>query len=58
MGKTMNRVMDRFNGHRADLRGGDETKPANHFKRNGHKEEDMKVIVLENVGGGVMIHTA
>ena len=47
----MNRVMDRFNGHRADLKGRDESKPEHHFKRNGHKEEDMKVVVLGNVAG-------
>ena len=51
VGKTMNRAMDRFNGHRADLKGTDESKPAHHFKRNGHVEEDMEVIILENVGG-------
>ena len=51
VGKTMNRVMDRFNGHRADLRGGDESKPVHHFKRNGHVEGDMKVLVLEHVAG-------
>ena len=28
VGKTQNRVMDRFIGHRADLRGEDKTKPA------------------------------
>ena len=32
LGKTQNRVMDRFIGHRADLRGEDDTKPAYHFK--------------------------
>ena len=51
VGKTMNRVMDRFNGHRADLRGGDESKPVHHFKKNGHVEGDMKVVVLEHVAG-------
>ena len=51
VGKTKNRMMDRFNGHRADLRGGDETKPAYHFKKEGHKEDDMEVIGLENVPG-------
>ena len=51
VGKTKNRMMDRFNGHRADLKGGDETKPAYHFKRQGHKENDMEVIGLEHVPG-------
>ena len=51
VGKTKNRVMDRFNGHRADLKGMDESKPAHHFKRNGHEEDDMEVIVLEEVSG-------
>ena len=51
VGKTMNRVMDRFNGHRADLKGDDESKPAHHFRRNGHVEEDMQVVVLEEVPG-------
>ena len=50
VGKTQNRVMDRFIGHRADLRGEDETKPAFHFKE-GHCEEDMKVVVIEEVKG-------
>ena len=51
VGKTQNRVMDRFIGHRADLRGDDETKPAYHFKRGNHREEDMGVVVLEEVKG-------
>lgn len=51
VGKTMNRVMDRFMGHRADLRAEDESKPAYHFRREGHKEEDMEVVVLEEVTG-------
>ena len=45
MGKTQNRVMDRFTQHRADLRGED------HFKRGEHKEDDMGVIVIEEVKG-------
>ena len=44
-------VMDRFMGHRADLRGEDETKPAYYFKKDGHGEEDMEVVVLEEVTG-------
>ncbi len=51
VGKTQNRVMDRFIGHRADLRGEDESKPAFHFRRGDHKTEDMKVIVIEEVKG-------
>ena len=51
VGKTKNKVMERFNGHRADLRMEDETKPAYHFKKDGHSEEDMGVIVLEHVPG-------
>ena len=51
VGKTKNRVMDRFNGHRADLRGDDESKPVHHFKKAGHKEGDMQVVVLEHVAG-------
>ena len=51
VGKTQNRVRDRFIGHSADLRGEDETKPAFHFKREGHSEEDMKVVVIEEVKG-------
>ena len=51
VGKTMNRVMERFNSHRADLKGGDPCKPAYHFKKEGHEEGDMGVIVLEEVAG-------
>ena len=51
VGKTMNRVMDRFTSHRADLRGEDESKPAYHFRRDGHVEGDMEVVVLEEVKG-------
>ena len=51
VGKTMNRIMDRFMGHRADLRGEDESKPAFHFKKDGHVEQDMRVVVLEEVAG-------
>ena len=51
VGKTQNRVMDRFIGHRADLRGDDESKPAFHFKRGDHTEEDMGVVVIEEVKG-------
>ena len=51
VGKTMNRVMDRFYGHRADYQGEDESKPSHHFKREGHRFEDMKVVVLEEVQG-------
>ena len=51
VGKTMNRIMDRFTSHRADLRGEDDSKPVFHFKKEGHKEEDMKVVVLEEVSG-------
>ena len=29
----------------------DESKPVWHFRRDGHKEEDMKVVVLEEVKG-------
>ena len=51
MGKTQNRVMDRFIGHRADLRGEDSSKPAHHFKSTDHSEEDMGVVVIEEVKG-------
>ena len=51
VGKTMNRIMDRFTSHRADLRSGDESKPAYHFKKEGHVEDDMRVVVLEEVAG-------
>ena len=51
VGKTQNRIMDRFIGHRADLRGDDCTKPAYHFKQEGHSDEDMGVIVIEEVKG-------
>ena len=51
VGKTQNRVMDRFIGHRADLRGSDNTKPAYHFQQEGHNEEDMGVVVIEEVKG-------
>ena len=33
VGKTKNRLAERFNGHRADLKAGDDTKPACHFRR-------------------------
>ena len=51
VGKTKNRLMERFNGHRSDMRMEDSSKPAFHFKREGHKEEDMMVIGLEHVPG-------
>ena len=51
VGKTMNKVMERFAGHRADLKSGDESKPAFHFRREGHRADDMGVVVLEEVGG-------
>ena len=51
VGKTQNRVMDRFIGHRADLRGDDSTKPAYHFKRQDHTDNNMEVVVLEEVKG-------
>ena len=44
VGKTQNRVMDRFTGHRADLRGDDSAKPAFHFKQGGYKKEDMGLV--------------
>ena len=49
VGKTKNRIMERFNGHRADLKMADKSKPAFYFRKDGHKEEDMKVIRLEHV---------
>ena len=51
VGKTKNRLAERFNGHRADLKAGDDTKPACHFRRDGHLDSDMGVIGLENVPG-------
>ena len=51
LGKTQNRVMDRFIGHRADLRRSDYIKPAYHFKQEGHMDEDMGVINIEEVKG-------
>ena len=51
VGKTQNRVMDRFVQHRADLRGEDRSKPAYHFKQDGHSENDMGVVVIEEVKG-------
>ena len=33
------------------MRTEDETKPAYHFKKEGHTEEDMGVVVLEHVPG-------
>ena len=51
VGKTQNRVMDRFIGHRADLRGSDSSKPAYHFRQDEHQEEDMGVVVIEEVKG-------
>ena len=51
VGKTKNKISERFNGHRADLRGEDESKPAYHFKRDGHTEDDMEVVGLEHVPG-------
>ena len=43
--------MDQFIGHQADLRGDDSTKPAYHFKKQGHRESDMGVVVPEEVKG-------
>ena len=51
VGKTQNRVMDRFIGHRADLRGEDKSKPAYHFRKEDHTEGDMGVMVIEEVKG-------
>ena len=51
VGKTQNRIMDRFIGHRADLRGEDSSKPAYHFKTQDHREEDMGVVAIEEVKG-------
>ena len=52
VGKTMNRAMERFNRHRMDLRReADPSKPVYHFKRDGHKDEDMRVVLLEEVKG-------
>lgn len=51
VGKTKNRIMERFNGHRLDLRTADETKPVFHFKTKGHVDEDMQVVGLEGVPG-------
>ena len=51
IGKTQNRIMDRFIGHRADLRGEDESKPAYHFKQTDHTENDMGVVAIEEVKG-------
>ena len=51
MGKTKNKISERFNGHRADMRLEDDSKPAYHFKKENHKEEDMEVIGLEYVPG-------
>ena len=51
VGKTKNKLMERFNGHRADLKNGDEQKPAYHFRKDGHHEGDMQVVGLEHVPG-------
>ena len=49
--KTKNRISERFNSHRADMRSEDESKPGYHFKKEGHVEDDMEVIGLEYVPG-------
>ena len=36
---------------RADFKSEDDSKPAHHFRRNGHMETDMEVIVLVSVTG-------
>ena len=51
VGKTQHRVMDRFIAYRADLKGEDRTKPAFHFRQEGHAEKDMGVMVIEEVKG-------
>ena len=51
VGKTKNRISERFNGHRVDMRSEDESKPAYHFKKERHVEDDMEVIGLEYVPG-------
>ena len=51
VGKTKNKLGERFNGHRADLKTGDDSKPAFHYKKDGHQESDMMVVGLENVPG-------
>ena len=48
VGKTMNRIMDRFTSHRSDLRGEDESKPVFHFK-DEHVEGNTRLVVLEEV---------
>ena len=50
-GKAMNRIMDRFSCHRADMRGDDASMPAFHFTKKGHKKVDMSVVVLEELAG-------
>ena len=49
VGKTRRKISERFNGYRADLKTEDESKPAFHFKKEGHKEQDMEVIGLEHI---------
>lgn len=51
VGKSKNGLQERFYGHWSDLRSADVEKPAYHFKRQGHKDEDMKVVALEEVPG-------
>ena len=36
---------------RNHLKGEDESKPAFHFRRDGHSEKDLGVVVLEEVAG-------
>ncbi len=56
--KTMNRVMDRFDGHWAGLRGGRKRKAVHHFKKNGYVEGEMEVVFLcWSLWQGTMMYT-
>jgi hypothetical protein len=51
VGKRKNELRQRFYGHRGDMKKECEDSPTYHFRINGHKAEDMKVVGLERVPG-------
>jgi hypothetical protein len=51
IGKAMIELRQRFHGHRSDMKRQDEDNLVQHFKENGHGEQDTRVVALEAVPG-------
>ena len=49
IGKTKDRLKDRFGSHRSDVNTQKDKSLSNHFNLPGHKVSDMKVTVIEKV---------